>query len=249
VDAIAHAARRNGEQASQLTAAEHAERGTWRDDARHGSCSCRTFCVCSSRNAFSWARRIRTSVGEDGDGEQPGIGRPRLADGQRRHRHAARHLHDRQQRVEPLQGGTLHRHAKHRHHRVRRHHARQVRRAAGAGDDHLDAALLRAGGEFGHPHRRAVRRHDVPLVRHAEPLQHVTACCIVSQSDVEPMTTATRGLGESDIWKLEILSTRPTKTEQRFTGGTKITEDERSGGRSIGRTLFAAFRGPCGKEK
>ncbi len=39
-------------------------------------------------------------------------------------------------------------------------HAGQVRGAAGAGDDHLDAARLRALREFRHPHRRAMRGDD-----------------------------------------------------------------------------------------
>ena len=46
----------------------------------------------------------------------------------------------------PLQRRALHRHAEHRQQRVRRHHARQVRRAAGAGDDHLECPRLGAPG-------------------------------------------------------------------------------------------------------
>ena len=42
-----------------------------------------------------------------------------------------RHLHDREQRVEPLERLALHRHAEHRQQGVRRHHARQVGGAAG----------------------------------------------------------------------------------------------------------------------
>ena len=82
-------------------------------------------------------------------------------------------------------------------HGVRGDHAGQVRGAAGAGDDHLDAARLGALRELGHPHRRAVRRHDRLLVRDAEALEHPsTACDIVSQSEVEPMMTATSGEGD-----------------------------------------------------
>ena len=73
----------------------------------------------------------------------------------------------------PLQRGALHRHAEHRQHRVRRDHPRQMRRAARARDDHLDAARFGAGRELGHPHRRAVRRNDVPLVLDAELLEHI----------------------------------------------------------------------------
>ena len=52
--------------------------------------------------------------------------------------------------------------------RVRRHHARQVRRAAGPGDDQFDATALGALREFGHPHRRAMRGDDLLLEGHVE---------------------------------------------------------------------------------
>ena len=44
----------------------------------------------------------------------------------------------------------------------------QVRGAAGAGDDHFDAARFGGGGEFGHQVRRAVRGDDAGFVRDAE---------------------------------------------------------------------------------
>ena len=47
------------------------------------------------------------------------------------------HLHDRQQRVQPVEARQRHRHADHRQRRRRGDHAGQVRGAAGAGDDHL----------------------------------------------------------------------------------------------------------------
>src|SRR6185503_945651 len=40
------------------------------------------------------------------------------------------------------------------------------------------------------------------------------ACCIVSQSDDEPMTTATRDLEVSGIWKLEMLPTKGINHEE-----------------------------------
>ena len=86
---------------------------------------------------------------------------------------AAGHLHDRQQRIEPLQRGALHRHPEDGKDRVRRDHARQVRGASRPRDDHLDAARFGRGRELRHPDRRPVRRDDVMLVRDAEPLQHI----------------------------------------------------------------------------
>ena len=41
------------------------------------------------------------------------------------------------------------------------------------GDDHLDPAPFRARREFGHPHRRSMRRDDVLFVGNAKALQHV----------------------------------------------------------------------------
>ena len=57
-----------------------------------------------------------------------------------------------------------HRHAEDRHHRVRRDHAGQVGGAAGAGDDHLDAAGLGARRELLQEHRSAVSGDDLHLV-------------------------------------------------------------------------------------
>ena len=88
--------------------------------------------------------QVRARRGENRDRQQAGIGGARRSDRHRRDRHAFRHLHDRQQRIEPVERRALHRHADHRQHRVGRHHAGQMRRAAGAGDDHLEPALRRA---------------------------------------------------------------------------------------------------------
>ena len=112
-------------------------------------------------------------VGEDGHREEARVGGSRLADGQRPHGHAPRHLHDREQRVHPFERMALHRHAEHRHERLRRHHPRQMRRAPRARDDHRDAPLLRALRERRHQLRRAMCRHDAALVRHAELRQHL----------------------------------------------------------------------------
>ena len=58
-------------------------------------------------------------------GSRPRAGRRwrrRRADGDGRDRHAFRHLDDRQQRIESVERGALHRHADDRQHRVRRDH-------------------------------------------------------------------------------------------------------------------------------
>ena len=80
---------------------------------------------------------------KDLGGEQGGVDRAGLADGQGRHGNARRHLHGGEQRVEPLQGARLHRHAEHRLERVRRHDPGEMGGAAGGGDEHLDAVGLR----------------------------------------------------------------------------------------------------------
>ena len=72
--------------------------------------------------------------------QNSGVGRAGLADRDRRHRNAGRHLHRRQQRIHALQRSGGNRHADDRQRSVRRDHARQVRRAAGAGDDHANPA-------------------------------------------------------------------------------------------------------------
>ena len=194
VDAVAHAPGRDREHAPELAAAQHADGGAGQDDAVHGSVSCAHLRGLLGAERAQPLAQLGARRGEDRHRQQAGVGRAGLADRQRADRHAAGHLHDRQQRVEALERGALHRHAEHRQHRVRRHHAGQVRRAAGAGDDHLDAARLGALRELRHPHRRAVGRDDCLLVGDAEPLEHRRPRGdIVSQSEVEPMMTATSG--------------------------------------------------------
>ena len=125
--------------------------------------------------------------------QQRRVGGARGADGEGRHRHAGRHLHDRQQRIETAEGLRLHRHAEHRQARLGGGHAGQVGRAAGAGDQHLEAARARAGGVLEQQVGRAVRGHHAHLVGDAELVEHSAAACIVSQSDAEPMMMPTSG--------------------------------------------------------
>ena len=58
----------------------------------------------------------------------------------------------------------------------------------------MPARLGRRCAILGHPIRRAVRRDDAAFVRHAELASSISAACrIVSQSDLLPMMTPTRG--------------------------------------------------------
>ena len=67
----------------------------------------------------------RVHQGDDRGGQQGGVDRPGLADGQRADGHAARHLDDRHQAVHALQRVALDGHAEHRQRRHGRGHARQ----------------------------------------------------------------------------------------------------------------------------
>lgn len=95
--------------------------------------------------------------------QQPGVGGAGFADRQRADRDAARHLHDGVEAVHAAQRGALHRHAQHRHQGFRRQHARQVRRTAGTGDDHVKAVGGSLLGEAEQLVRRAVSGNDFDM--------------------------------------------------------------------------------------
>ena len=76
-------------------------------------------------------------------------------------------------RIDAAEGFRLHRHAEHRQARLGRGHARQVRCAAGACDQHLEAARVRAGGVLEQQIGRAMRGHDAHLVGDRELLEHL----------------------------------------------------------------------------
>ena len=84
-----------------------------------------------------------------------------------------RHLHRRQQRVEPVADRVLRldRDADHRQVGVRGDHARQRRRHAGAGDDHAQAAHVRVARVVGDRLRVAVGREHAHLEADAALLQ------------------------------------------------------------------------------
>ena len=88
---------------------------------------------------------------------QPGIRRTGRADGDRRHGYALRHLNDRQQRVEAVERCALNRYADDGQDGVRGHHAWEMRGAARARDNHVQAAAGRGRRVLDHPSRCPVR--------------------------------------------------------------------------------------------
>ena len=174
--------------------------------ARHGSCSSRTFSRLLLAERAELRAQIGPGIGEDGHRQQAGIRCAGLADGKRAHRNAARHLHDREQRIETLQRGALHRDAEHRDDGMCGDHAGQMRGAAGARDDDFDAASFRARANSAI--HTGVRCADTICRSCGTPKRSSTstACLIVSQSDDEPMTTAT---SDCDIRKRRSYLRRP----------------------------------------
>jgi hypothetical protein len=126
-------------------------------------------------------------------GEKRSIDGTRLADGQRADRNTSRHLRNREQRVEPLQCLRFDWHAKDRQTSFRRAHPGQVRRSARARNDDLEPALRRCRCVLEEPIGCAVSGDDLCFVGTLNSSSCAVACCIVSQSDCEPMMTPTRG--------------------------------------------------------
>ncbi|MNM57678.1 hypothetical protein D3C81_688920 [compost metagenome] len=105
--------------------------------------------------------------------QQRRVDRARLADGQGGDRNARRHLHNGKQRINPRKHCRLHRYAQHRQVGLGRTHAWQVGRAAGTGDDHLDATRLGFFSVLEQQVRGAVGRNHFHLVGDAELFQHI----------------------------------------------------------------------------
>ena len=86
----------------------------------------------------------RVIQGENFGGKQGGVPRSGLADGQCGHGNALGHLHHGEQRVEAVERRGGNGHGKHRQQGFGGDDARQMGRAARAGDEDLDAT----GGSF-----------------------------------------------------------------------------------------------------
>ena len=149
----------------------------------------------AARNASSAAAIGGVLVGEDRGGEQRRVGGAGRADRERGDRHAGRHLHDRQQRIEAVRAPWT---APARRAPAARSwprscpagaRRRRRRRSAPRG-----RALARAGGVFEQQVGRAVRGDHAHLVGDAELVeQSRRRRCIVSQSEDEPMMMPTSG--------------------------------------------------------
>ena len=188
-----------------------------------------------ARRRAAWRAPVRQR--QHGGRQQRRIDRAGLADGERADRDAARHLHDREQRILALQRVRVHRHAEHRQRRHRCGHAGQVGGAAGAGDDHLEAvacARLRRT-------RRAVSGCDGPRrsarrSRSSSASSVSAACFIVAQSDWLPMMIAT---GFEAIALPE--SANPCGRKRRIIGRDPRWQGERRTGTSMAAGQCARF--------
>ena len=118
----------------------------------------------------------------------------RAVDGDRGHRHARRHLHHGQQRIQPVRGFAQNRHADDRQRRERRRDARQMRRAARAADEDFHAARRCAGNIFFQPARIAVRGNDFGFADAMPNSASASAAAfIIGQSESLPIKMPTRG--------------------------------------------------------
>ena len=103
--------------------------------------------------------------------QNSGIGRAGLADRNRRDRNAGRHLDRCQQGIHALQRGRWDGHADNGKRSVGGNDARQVCRAASAGDDHLNATPGRFPGVFRGSVRRTMRGGHIHFVCNPKVLQ------------------------------------------------------------------------------
>ena len=201
MDPVSHPASRDREHPSELAAAEHAKAppGASRAPGRSPSEDRLTADVPDglSRSARGERRELRaqarTRVGEDGYGQQPGIDRTGAADCKRPNGDAARHLDDRQQRVQALQSGALNRHAEHGHGVCA---ATMPGRAAPPAPAMITSTPRASAPVANSAIQAGVRWADTTCFSWTTPNRSSVshACCIVSQSDDEPMTTATTGV-------------------------------------------------------
>ncbi len=167
VDPIAHAAGGDGEHAAQLAAAQDAD-GRAGEDRVHSSCLFDYFALLRCAEVVQLGAQSGRVLARIATAKSAAFFAPAVADGERCDGNAGGHLHDREQRIHAVQDAAFDGHAQHGHDGVSGGHARQMRGAARAGDDHFDAARFGGRGEFGHQLRRAVRGDDAAFVRDAE---------------------------------------------------------------------------------
>src|SRR5260370_37695086 len=88
---------------------------------------------------------------EDGGGEEGGIDRAGLADGECAYRNAAGHLRDGEERIETLEGFRFDGNAEDGENGLRGGHGGEMGGAAGSGDEHFGAAVFSVGSIFKKP--------------------------------------------------------------------------------------------------
>lgn len=121
--------------------------------------------------AMSSPMRFSMTTSASRRGSPSGVGGAGLADGEGADGDAGGHLDDRQQAVLAAQRPGLHRNTEDRQGGHRGDHARQVRGAAGPGDDDLEALGLGALGEFDQPVGRPVGGNDTVVVGNFERIE------------------------------------------------------------------------------
>src|SRR5262245_11536618 len=191
--------------------------------------------------------QVRVRGGEYLRRQDGGILRPRLADGDRRDRYPAGHLHRREQRVHPLQRRRWQRDADDRDRRVRRHHAGQVRRVTRPEDGDAEAVLLEGLRQARRLARRAVGAGDVHLVRDAERLEglcrllHDRQIAVAAHGDPDLVPITAGGPGG---WLLRLVRSRVRSRHVRSPASSKGADYNRAGasrggpaGESTGRNV------------
>ena len=209
------------EHAAELAGAENADGRAGAEDHRSEASSAGRSATSAVRAARQASSRRQRGVGErqHGGRQQRGVDRARFADRERADRNAGRHLDDREEAVLARERFRGDRHAEHRQRGEGRGHARQMRRAARAGDDDLEARGFRA------PWRRRSsgrafdgRRRSAPHSRRRASSRVSAARRMIGQSDWLPMMMATgfgapltgarRGPNRRDLWSLRLKEGR-----------------------------------------
>ena len=132
--------------------------------------------------------------GEHRHGKEGGVDRASVADRKGGGRDTGGHLHDREERVDPVERARFHRHGEHRQGGDGRSHTRQVGGAAGTGDQALEPAIGGGSCIVVEQPRGAVGADDTGFPDHPEVIQGARA---VLQS--RPVRLAAHD--DSDTWR------------------------------------------------